>query len=444
MIYLLQSPRYQRLAKEGIWIVAGQIAAALGALMLVRLLTDYLEPAKYGELALGLTIAGLVHQVVMGGVTGGILRFYSISAEKNDLPGYLYASRRLMGFATAVVLVIALVIITGLLWLDYSQWMGLAAAALALSMISGYNAALSNIQTAARQRAIVALHVGLDAWLKILLIIIFMVWLGHSSVTVLLGYSLSCLLVTGSQLFFLRKLIRFQGEKLNSTEKWVRQIWAYSWPFSVWGVFIWAQQVSDRWALQMFVSTQEVGLYAVAFQLGYVPIGLLTGMAVTFLSPILYQRSGDTADFTRNKWVHRIAWRITMVSIVVVITAFLFTFFNHEQIFHLLIDEKYYAASHLLPWMVLAGGFFSAGQVLSLKLMSEMKSSKMIAAKIITALIGVVLNFYGASQFGLQGVAAALVVFSVIYFLWMTWLAQHPPISINDHPGCDTAQGQRV
>ena len=92
--------RFQRLAVEGGWVVLGQIAAALGALALVRALTEYLEPAQYGQLALGLTVASLVNQVIMGGVTAGIGRFYSIAAEKNDLLGYMNASLQLMGYAS--------------------------------------------------------------------------------------------------------------------------------------------------------------------------------------------------------------------------------------------------------------------------------------------------------------------------------------------------------
>jgi len=423
------SERFRRLSREGSWIVIGQIVAVLGALVLVRVLTQLLDPAQYGQLALGLTVAGLVNQVVMGGVTAGIGRFYSIAAEKNDLTRYLHASRRLMGYATAVVVAIALVLMAGLLWLGYSQWMGLAAGALALSVLSGYNASLSGIQNAARQRAVVAFHGGLDAWLKILLAVGVMLWLGSSSTAVVLGYALSSLLVTGSQLLFLRRLIRPQGQKPRASANWGRQIWVYSWPFSTWGVFSWAQQVSDRWALQAFASTQDVGLYAVVFQLGYAPIGLATGMAMTFLGPILYQRSGSAADHTRNTSVHRIAWRITFVGLLVTALAFVLTFSLHEWIFHLLVAAKYHAVSYLLPWMVLAGGVFAAGQMLSLKLMSEMKAAAMTVAKILTAVLGVGLNIYGASRFGLQGVVAALVAFSSIYFFWMAWLAQHPPAS---------------
>ena len=427
MSSVIATPRFHRLAKEGSWIVAGQIVSVLGALALVRVLTGYLDPAQYGQLALGLTVAGLVNQVVIGGVSNSIGRFYSIAAEKSDLPSYLHASRRLMGYATAAVAGIALMLMTGLLWLGYSQWMWLAAAALVFSILGGYNAALSGIQNAARQRPVVAFHGGLDAWMKILLAVGVISWLGNSSTAVVLGYVLSSFLVTGSQLIFLRRLIPRQGKKPEASASWVRQMWAYSWPFSTWGVFTWAQQISDRWALQGFASTHDVGLYAVVFQLGYAPIGLVTGMAMTFLGPILYQRSGRATDLGRNSSVHRIAWRITFVGLLVTALAFVVTFSLHEWIFQLLVAPKYHAASSLLPWIILAGGIFAAGQMLSLKLMSEMKPAEMTAAKIVTAVLGVCMNIFGATQFGLQGVVAALVAFSSIYFFWMAWLTQHPP-----------------
>jgi len=79
--------RFRRLALEGFWILGGQVAAVIGALVLVRVLTEYLEPEQYGQLTLGLTIAALVNQVVMGGLTAGISRFYSIAAEKTNCQG---------------------------------------------------------------------------------------------------------------------------------------------------------------------------------------------------------------------------------------------------------------------------------------------------------------------------------------------------------------------
>ncbi|MFM2394687.1 MAG: hypothetical protein RLZZ546_2669, partial [Bacteroidota bacterium] len=67
--------RFKRLSKEGGWILSGQIATVIGSFFLVRVLTEYLDPVDYGKLALGLTVAGFVNQLVMGGISNGITRF---------------------------------------------------------------------------------------------------------------------------------------------------------------------------------------------------------------------------------------------------------------------------------------------------------------------------------------------------------------------------------
>lgn len=419
--------RLRRLAKEGSWIVAGQIATVAGALVLVRVLTEYLGPEQYGELALGLTVAGLVNQVVMGGIGAGIGRFYSIAAEKQDLGGYLRATGLLLAYATGAVTAISLMLIASLRWLGYSQWIGLAVAVLVFALLSAYNSTLSGVQNAARQRAIVAFHGGLDAWLRILLALGVVLWLGASGTAVAIGYACSSLLITVSQVVFLRRSVPRQSPHARSRQRWIHQMWAYSLPFSTWGAFTWMQQVSDRWALQTFASTADVGQFAVLFQLGFTPIALITGMAVSFLGPILYQRVGDATDHDRTANVHQLGWRMTHLSILVTALGFAIAFTVHEWLFGLLVASEYRAGSYLLPWVVLAGGLFAAGQMLALKLLSEMKSAAMTKAKIVTALLGILFNVIGAWTAGMQGIVVALVAFSSIYFVWMVSLSRHLP-----------------
>jgi len=176
--------------------------------------------------------------------------------------------------------------------------------------------------------------------------------------------------------------------------------------------------------LQAFGTTSDVGQYAVLFQLGYTPVALFTGMVMSFLGPIMYQRSGDASDHARNANVHRLAWRMTHLSLIVTLLGFAITFALHDWIYALLVASEYRGSSYLLPWVVIAGGGFAAGQILALKLMSEMKSSAMTVAKIVTALIGILLNVIGAALAGMQGVVMALVVFSVIYFFWIAIIAK--------------------
>ncbi len=426
--YQENQSRIYRLLRESGWVVAGQIASAIGALMLVRALTEFLTPDEYGQLALGLTIAALINQVVMGSVVAGSTRYYSIAAEKNFLGGYFLATWNFLIYATGIAFAIGFIILISLNFLGYPQWINLIAVALIFAVISGYNGVLSGIQNAARQRAVVAIHGGLDAWLKILLAVSALVWFGTSSTVVVISYICSSLVITTSQFLFLRNTIFRDGKSNYDRQDWMSQMWTYSLPFSMWGVFTWMQQISDRWAIQYFATQNDVGQYVVLFQLGFTPIALLTGLGLSILTPILFQRSGDGVDKDRLLNVHKITWAIAYLSLLGVAFCFIATYNLHEWLFSFLVATEYRKSSYLLPWVVLAGGIFSAGQILSLKLMSELRTSSLTVAKIFTALIGVLLNVIGAVIFGLQGVVAATVFFSSLYFIWIAILASRPNI----------------
>ena len=377
-----ESGRLRRLSGEGAWILLGQAATVAGALVLVRVLTEHLDPAVYGELALGLTVAGLLQQVVLGGVTAGARRFYAVAAERGDLGGYRLGAARLLGLAAAAILTGG-VLVTGGLWLSgLEAWAGLAAAASLLALLTGTNGVLNAVQNAARRRPVVALHQSLESWLKIAL-----------------------------------ALAAGDG-------RWLREIWLYCWPFSAWGVFTWMQQASDRWSLEAFASTGEVGLYAVVFQLGYVPATLLLSMAMAFLGPIFFQRSGDAADAERVAGVHRLAWRFLAAALAVTGLAFGAALALHGWLFGFLVSAEYREVSYLLPWVILAGGLFAAAQMLALKLMSEMKTRELLVPKIATALAGVAFNVVGALLAGLHGGVGGLLAFAVCYLLWMLWIGR--------------------
>ena len=419
--------RFRRLSREGLWIVLGQAAAVLGALAGVRLLTELLDPAAYGELALGLTVAALVNQSVLGPLANGLTRFYAPAQEQGDLGGYLYAARRLVIAATGVIALIALPTLAGLLATGRAQWTGIAAAALAYAALSGYNAILNGVQNAARQRAVVALHQGMESWLRVLVAVGLLLWLGRSSTVAMLGYAAAVVVVLGSQYVFFRKAVRGTSAAAGKTN-WQRQVWQYSWPISVFGIFTWAQLASDRWALELFATTRDVGTYAALFHLGYYPMSMASTMATQFLAPIFYQRAGDAKDGARNAGVSRLSCNLTGFTLGGTAAAFVLALMFHRQIFRFLVASEYASVSHLLPWMLLAGGIFAAGQAIALDLMSQMRTQAMMAAKIATALAGVALNFAGAYWLGTRGIVFAGVLFSVLYFAWMTVLSLRSPL----------------
>lgn len=428
--------RTYRLAKEGGWILSGQISSVIGSLVLVRVLTGYLDPSEYGHLALGLTFASLINQLVMAGLIAGIGRFYSIAVEQNAFSSYIRASIRLLVVAISAVIGITALLVLALFFFDYMRWVGLVLAALMLSIFSGCSSALNAVQVAARQRSKAALLSGVDSGLKIVFSVCAITFFGPSGTSVIIGYAASSLLVMVLQFYFLQFLSNINGAKAKELLGWDRRIWMYAMPFSAWGIFTWAQQASDRWSLQYFGNSDEVGLYAVIFQLGYVPIGVAVSFIISFVGPILYSRVGNGLDVKRNNSVHLIAMRIFLFIISLTIIVFIATLFFHQWIFKLFVANRYGSVSYLLPWMILAGGAFASGQMLSLKLMAEMKTKNMTIVKIVSGIFCVGMYIYGAMSFGLPGVVGALVLFGFIYASWMLYIARSV-VFLSDNLDCN-------
>lgn len=398
-----------------------------GSLAGVRLLTELLPPDAYGELALGMTIATLVNQIILGPLGGGIIRFYAPAVEQGDLGGYLNAVKKLVLYATGLILLITVIACVGLIASGKNQWVAITASALVFAVLSGYSANFSSIQTAARQRAIVALHQGADPLLRSLVAAALLIWLGMSSAVAMMGYAMAALLMLGSQTYFFQKILRGKTFSENKND-WQKDIWRFSWPIGVFGIFTWFQLASDRWVLQFFSSTGAVGSYAVLYQLGYYPISLLTGMAMQFLIPILYQRAGDASDSKRNADVNNLSWKMTWLSIGLTGIAFIVTMLLHPLIFRVFVAKEYRSVSYLLPWIIVSGGLFASGQSLASNLLAQMKTREMIMPKIVTALFGVMINFIGAYFYGITGVVCAGVLFSIAYFLWMAVLVANKKI----------------
>ncbi len=420
----LNTKRFRRLFKEGFWIVLGQAMIVIGSLVGVRLLTELLSPSSYGELALGLTIATLVNQTILGPLGGGITRFYAPAIENGDISRYLNAARKLVLYAIGLIVLLAVASAVGLTIAGEAKWVAFTGIALLFAAFSGCNAVLSGILSAARKRAFVAFYQGGDTWLRVLISLGLLLWMGATSTIAMAGYAVATVIAFSLQIYWVQKTIIGKPTITSEEKKWEVEIWNFSWPIGIYGIFTWMQLSSDRWALQVFSTTYEVGNYAVLYQLGFYPISMIIGVVLQFLVPILYQHAGDARDGARNKKVKKLSWYLTLTTLGLTGLVFGFTLQFHAQIFRILVAQEYSTLSYLLPWMILAGGIFATGQSLASSLLAQMKTREMIIPIISVTALGVILNFMGAYWWGIFGLVGAGIIFSILYLLLIVMLVK--------------------
>ena len=416
--------RWRRVGAEGAWILAGQIVTVFAALALVRALTGVLPPAAYGEVALGMTVATLVNQLITGCIANGISRYWSIADERGDLGAYVAAGRKMLAQGFAAIALVGLIIVGGLKALGLESWIGLSVAAITMSVASGLNGALNGIQTAARQRPVVALHSAAEAWLKIGLVLLASAWFGPNSTVVIWSYAASAGLVSLSQIIFLQRLLRRRTAIAAAAQPlptdWLRMMWVYSWPFACWGIFTWAQSASDRWALQFFADTSAVGRYAALYQLGFAPLTMASGMLIALLTPVMFQRAGDARDDERVAHVFRATTQAALgMFALTLIVAMLFGLLS-DWIFRLFTAKAAYReVAPLMPLMALAAGLQACHHILGIRVSTLLETRSILVPQIASALMVMGLNALGAYLDGVRGLAIGMVVASFGYAAWM-------------------------
>jgi O-antigen/teichoic acid export membrane protein len=305
------------------------------------------------------------------------------------------------------------------------KWVVLMATASLLALLTGYERALDALQSAARQRAITAWHQAIIRWG--FLCILPAVWLlGPTSSAATLGYLAATAFVLLSQYAFFRARYRLAisvaaGD--GSSADWATRIQHYATPFMLFAIFPWLQQSTDRWGLQIFRSAHDIGLYAVLLQLGFQPVVLVSGVFVQLISPIVFEKAGNGLDPIRLREAQKLTFLAVGLFLVMTALGALLAAVFREPVFNLFLAKQYRSVTTLMPWMILAGGFFAAGQVATLVLMSRMSTQMLVVPQIVTGLLGAVLNIAGAAWLGIRGVVFASVSYGSIYLVWMLLLA---------------------
>ena len=404
--------------KESFWIITGQIFSIIGSLLIIKILTNVLSVEDFGELSLAFSIAAFIVQIVMGGLINGFSRFFSIAFSKNDLFQFSIAVKKLLGRGSLVLFLIFLFILIFRLNLFRNNNDIILLLLFIYSLLSSYVSSFSGILGAARQRMSVTIYSTLELFFKIVFLLIFSIFGRSNLITILISNIIAQLLIIILQISSINSLIFNSIKQIsNIATNWSNEIWKFSYPFSVWGIFTSLQVSSDKWALNKFSNLNSLGAYSIIYQFGWAPIALITNLLMTLVSPILYNRAGNLESQEKIESSYNLLMKLTIISLACTFVAFFIAFLIHDSIFKIFVSKDFRFFSYLLPYVILASGFYSTGQLLSIKLLTELNSNRLKTIKISTAILGILFNIFGAYFYGIYGVLIGLNLFSLIYFI---------------------------
>ena len=417
---------YRSVANDAVWVVSGQLLGAIGSIVGVRVMTRHLSVPSYGKFGLVLVTASLVQQCLSGPLGQAAGRFYSASVEAKQLRHFTVAILQVSIVSDIIVLGSAFLCEVGLRELGSANHQ-LAICGGAFAVTAGSNTLVDSVQVAARARLTVAIHQVLLQWGRPLIALGAIMLMGTSPVSAILGYIAASVVVLVSQVVcFLRKS-DFAGSvspvvNTTVTRQWRQRLLSYSTPFATWGVFTWLQIASDRWCLGRFHGMKSVAAFTVSFQLGYLPMILISVAIGQIITPRLFSIAGHGDDQARISRARNLNAIQVGMMLFVTITAVCLSVGCKDVIFSSFAAPEYVSYSGVLPVLVLGGGLFGTAQAATQYFLISGNSEALRWLKISTSLFGVFANMAGAFFFDVWGAAAANVLFAIVYMAALAWV----------------------
>ena len=411
----------KRQLSEIAWVVGGQAATALGTVVGVRVLTQFLAPAAYGTVSLALGVSVLAISLVAAPLTQAAIHFYpSVIVDgsvRELLSSVLHCYRAMAPWVALATLVGAVAYVLS------GQGTPLLVALLTLLLASDcWRSANLSLLNAARRQRRYALWMACDAWSRPLAAVGAVLVLGQSPVAVLAAYLLVSVLLVS--VFSYRLWPREAGSPASNSaersQRWNARLWQYALPLIPLGIISWASTLGDRYVIGAALGVADTGVYAAVYGLASIPFMIVNGTAEQALRPI-YQMAVSRGDRARAREILTL-WFGGVVSVCCL--GVLFFVFGHELLASLVVAKPYRRASGLMPWIASGYAIRAASYVLERVSYAYGKTRRVLITQLCAVAATAIATPLGVFTLGILGAAMAVPVYFAIQLATAAILAR--------------------
>ena len=410
----------KRQLREIAWVVGGQAATAVGTIVGVRILTQFLSPAAYGTVSLALGLSTLVTSLVAAPVTQAAIHFYPKVVLEGSVRELL--SSVLRCYRAMAPWVAAAALIAGVVYVASGQGTPVLVILVALLLASDcWRSANLSLLNAERRQGRYALWQAGDAWTRPLAAVVAVLMFGRTAVTVLAAHVVvSAGLVAAFSYRLWPRGTSAPADAIARSRSWDSRMWQYALPLIPLGLISWATTLGDRYIIGSTLGVADAGLYAAVYGLASSPFMIVNGTAEQALRPI-YQTAVSRNDRVKARRILTL-W---FGSVVAVCSAGVLTFvFAHELLASLAVAEPYRRASGLMPWIATGYAIRAASYVFERVSYAYGKTQRVLITQLCAAAATVIVTPVGIFTLGIRGAAMAVPVYFSIQFATAVILAR--------------------
>ena len=171
-------------------------------------------------------------------------------------------------------------------------------------------------------------------------------------------------------------------------------------------VLTWAQSLSDRYILEFFRDSQEVGIYSASYAISERSIFFITSLFLLASSPIgfsIWERQGVKASQEFMK-------KLTRYYLLVGLPAAVGLCLLAKPITHLLVAPQYYLGYRIIPLVAFGAFFVGVAHRFTIGLSYHKRTDLLMLCYLGSVILNIVLNFVYIPKYGYMAAAGTTFV----------------------------------
>ena len=409
------SKSIKNVAKDTLFYVPLKLITLLFAFIGLPIYTRVFTPMEYGNYALIIATTGFLGIFTYAWMNQSNLRFFASYKKDNKLNTL---------FSTSIFTLIGMVIVSSILLITLSKLSYLPQVIIQyITLIIGiiFTTALFEtlitILRADRNAKNVSIFGSISSGLYLVISLSLIYIFNFRISAILLGSIVANLILSTIIIikFDFQKHIRYK----YFSGKALKEFIVYGIPLIAILLFSWILTLSDRYFIEYFRDSAEVGIYSAAYQLAGAPVLLVSSLILMAAYPIIidtWEKNGD--GITRE-----LISSVTRYYLLLAVPSMIGTIVLAKEIM-LILGQSYYIGYSVVPWVsfgyLMLGLCFYSNKGFELK-----KKTKILSILVgITSILNIVLNLLLIPKYGFYGAGVATGLTYFIYFMLSTSISK--------------------
>lgn len=403
--------------KDIVKYLPAQIAPAIVGLISIPVITRLFPPADYGNYSLVMATV-LVLTTLLGWLPASIIRLYP-AYERDKKLDIFYGNI----FSLSIISIIA-VSLASLVLLVFagtylsSQFYLLMCVGIGVFVAAGLFEVLQNFLRAERK---VNWYSGFAVWRSIgaLGIALLMIFLLKRGVESLLWGIIVCIVIV-LPILWKKAVENASSLHFKIDSGLTKEMARYSFPLVAGNIAFWILTLSDRYILEFFRGSQEVGIYSAGYNISARSLMLLVALFMLASRPIsmsIWEKKGET----RSK---QFVSNVTRYYLIACVPAVIGLSVLSKPIMKILTGAQYFEGYKIIPFVAAGALFFGLQQVFHAGFLFHKRTSYITFGIAAAGALNLLLNVLFIPKYGYFAAAVSSLFSHTLLLVLMVTLSR--------------------